>query len=407
MTNRLAYVALLGAVGLALAACSGGANGTGQVAAESTPAPSGAGPITIGQVASLTGPNYMGLENRDGAELAVQQINDAGGILGGRQVELKVEDDKSLPQGAVDAYGKLADQGVAAVVGTSYSNASLAVIPFTDQRKIVYVSTGAAHAQVDPVRPFTYMTPPTGQLVAEQLLKYFRDQNLTKIAVAFDSDSAFNRDAWAKQETLLDRYGIEAVAVESFKVDNADFSPTINAIAASGAQAIMAWVTGPPANGLGKAYADSGLTIPMVAGLGAASPAFVDAVGAGAEGIVVATSLVGVGSDLPESQTREAISELTEPFQEQHGHLPSQFAVDGYTAVKLIAAAIEEAGTDDPIAIQKTMDSLTSLTPEGEYNFSPTNHSGLGAEDVAVAVIRDGKFRLTPWSHQQLSQSLK
>lgn len=49
---------------------------------------------------SLTGPNYMGLENRDGADLAVEQLNDAGGVLG-RRVELMAEDDESLPQGAV------------------------------------------------------------------------------------------------------------------------------------------------------------------------------------------------------------------------------------------------------------------------------------------------------------------
>lgn len=55
--------------------------------------------IVIGLVASLTGSNYMGAENRDGAELAVQQLNDAGGLLTGRRVELKTVDDRSLPQG--------------------------------------------------------------------------------------------------------------------------------------------------------------------------------------------------------------------------------------------------------------------------------------------------------------------
>lgn len=360
----------------------------------------------IGQVTSLTGSNYMGLENRDGAELAVRQLNDTGGVLG-RRVVLTVEDDASLPAGAVAAYHRLTDRGVAAVVGTSFSNASVAVLPHTDERKVVYVSTGAAHTQVEPVRPYVFMTPPNGRLVAAQLLRYFREHGMTRIAVAFDSDSVFNREAWTTQESMLGRFGIEAVAVESVKVDTLDFGPVVAAIAASGAQALMAWVTGPPATGLALAFRAAGPSIPMVAGIGAASPAFVDEVGAGAEGIIVATSLVAVERDLPPSATRAVIAGLTEPFQRLHGAPPSQFAVDGYTAVRLIAGAVDAAGEDAPHAVQRAMDSLTCLTPEGEYNFSPTDHAGLNASDVAVAVIHDGRFRLTPWSHDQLRRHLE
>ncbi|QZH68727.1 ABC transporter substrate-binding protein [Mycolicibacterium farcinogenes] len=363
-------------------------------------------PILIGQVTSLSGSNYMGLENRDGAELAVEQLNAGGGVLG-RRVELVVEDDASLSQGAVDAYHRLADRGVAAVVGTSFSNASLAVLPHTDERMRVYVSTGAAHTQVDPVRPYVFMTPPTGRLVAAQLLRYFRAHGLTRIAVVFDSDSVFNREAWATQETMLGQFGVEAVAVEAVKVDSRDFGPVVAAIAAAGAQASMGWVTGPPATGLALAFRSAGLSIPLVAGLGAASPAFADEVGPASDGIVVATSLVAVASDLPPSQTRTAVAALTGPFELRHGVPPSQFAVDGYTAVKLIAAAIEAGGDDAPDAVQRAMESLTCLTPEGEYHFTPTDHAGLGANDVAVAVIRDGRFRLTPWSHDQLRRHLK
>ncbi|MBP3084015.1 ABC transporter substrate-binding protein [Mycolicibacterium fortuitum] len=363
-------------------------------------------PIVIGQVTSLTGPNYMGLENRDGAQLAVRQLNDRGGLLG-RRVELRVEDDASLPTGAVDGYHRLADREVTAVVGTSFSNASLAVLPHTDDRKVVYVSTGAAHTQVDPVRPYVFMTPPTGRLVAAQLLRYFREHGLSRVAVVFDSDSVFNREAWATQATMLSEFGIEVVTVESVKVDTRDFGPTVAAIAHSGAQALMAWVTGPPATGLALAFRSAGLSIPMVAGIGAASPAFVDEVGPRADGIIVAASLVGVERDLPPSAIRAVIADLTEPFERSHGAPPSQFAVDGYTAVTLIAAALGAAGDDAAQAVQQAMESLICLTPEGEYHFTPTDHSGLRTHDVAVAVIRDGRFRLTPWSYAELRRHLK
>ncbi|MEN4473011.1 ABC transporter substrate-binding protein [Mycolicibacterium cosmeticum] len=362
-------------------------------------------PVIVGQVTSLTGSNYMGLENRDGAQLAVQQLNDAGGVLG-RPVELRIEDDASLPQGAVDAYCRLVDRGAVAVIGTSFSNASLAVLPHTELHRVVYVSTGAAHTQVDPVWPYVFMTPPTGQLVATQLLRYLADSGVAELAVVFDADSVFNREAWAAQREMLAQFRIEAVTVEAVRVDTQDFGPALRAVAGSGAQTIMAWVTGPPAVGLARAFRAAGLSMPMVAGLGAASPAFVSAVGAQADGIVVATSLVGVRQDLPLSATRTAIDSFVEPFVRRHGAPPSQFAVDGYTATMLIAAAVEAAGTDAPDAIRRAMESLSCRTPEGQYNFSPTDHCGLVADDVAVAVIRDGAFRLTEWSQDKLRAHL-
>lgn len=363
-------------------------------------------PIVLGQIASLTGSNYMGLENIAGAELAVRQLNDSGGVLG-RRVDLYVEDDGSLPQGAIDAYGRLADRATVAVIGTSFSNASLAVVPYTDKRRLLYVSTGAAHTQVDPVRPYVFMTPPPGHLVAEQLLRFLHSNGVTEIAVVIDSDSAFNRDAWAAQKAMLGRHGIAAAAVEYVKVDTDDFGPAMRRIAKSAAQALMAWVTGPPATGLARAFWAAGLNMPMAVGIGAASPGFVDSVGPVADGIVVATSLASVGSDLPESATRRAVEELTTPFRRRHGALPSQFAVDGYIAAKLIAAAVQAAGTEDRDAVRDAMGTLTCVTAAGRYAFSPNDHSGLHVNDVAIAVIRDGRFRLTPWSAAELGEHLR
>lgn len=363
-------------------------------------------PIVIGQIASLTGSNYMGLENIAGAELAVRQLNDSGGVLG-RRVDLNVKDDGSQPQGAIDAYGRLADQPTVGIIGTSFSNASLAVVPYTDKRRLLYVSTGAAHTQVYPVRPYVFMTPPPGHLVAEQLLRFLHGNGVTEIAVVIDSDSTFNREAWAAQKAILGRYGIAAAAVEHVKVDTEDFGPVVRRITHSAAQALMAWVTGPPATGLARAFRAARLSMPMVVGIGAASPGFVDSVGRVADGIFVATSLASVGSDLPESAARRAIEDLTTPFRRRHGALPSQFAVDGYIAAELIAAAVQAAGTEDRDVVRDAMETLTRVTAAGRYAFSPNDHSGLHLDDVAIAVIRDGRFRLTPWSATKLGEHLR
>jgi branched-chain amino acid transport system substrate-binding protein len=361
-------------------------------------------PILLGQIASRTGNNPGGKDNERGAALAAAQINAAGGVLGGRPIELRVEDDQTQVGPAVAAFERLASYGVSAVVGTSFSNASLAVIPSADRAGIPYISTGAADAQVEPVRAYIYMTPLTGQLVAEQLLRYLRFKGVKKLAVIYDADSQFARSSWAKQRAMLARYAIEVVAEQAVKVDTTDFGPAIDAASSSGAQALMAWVTGPPAIGLAKRYRRSGANLPLYLSHGAASPAFVEAVADAAEGVTVATALAAVASQLPDSDIRRAALAMTQSYENAHGHLPSQFAIDGYVAVKLIAAAIEQAGSDAPAAIRAALDRLSLVTPQGEYRYSQANHSGLETDDVAITEIWKGRFTLTDWSKERLVQ---
>jgi branched-chain amino acid transport system substrate-binding protein len=360
-------------------------------------------PILLGQVASRTGNNPGGLDNEQGAALAAAQINASGGLLHGRQIELRVEDDQTQSAPAIAAVERLASQGVSAIVGTSFSNAGLAVIPTAERAKIPYISTGAADAQVEPVHPHIYMTPLTGQLVAEQLLRYLQSKGVTKLAVIYDADSQFARNGWAKQRAMLARYAIELVAEQSVKVDTTDFGPALQTVSSSGAQALMAWVTGPPAVGLAKYRGQSGVHLPLYLSHGAASPAFVQAVGDAAEGITVATALAAVAPQLPDSNTRRVALAMTQSFEKAYGHLPSQFAIDGYVAVKLIAAAIEQAGSDEPAAVQRALDRVDLVTPQGEYRYSPSDHSGLRVDDVAITEIRQGRFVLTAWSKKRMA----
>jgi branched-chain amino acid transport system substrate-binding protein len=359
-------------------------------------------PILLGQLVSVTGNNPGGKDNAQGAALAVAELNAAGGLLGGRPIELRSEDDQTRVAGAIAGFELLVNQGVCAVVGTSFSNASLAVMPSVERAKIPYVSTGAADAQVNPVRAYVYMTPPTGQLVAEQLLRYMKSRGVTRIAVIFDSDSAFARNGWAKQQGMLDRFGMERVAQQAVRVDTVDFNPALAAISAAKPDALMAWLTGPPAIAFIKGYRESAVRVPLYMSHGVASPAFLGAAGVAADGVTVAVPLAMVAAQLPESKIRTAALAMTRSFEQSYGHSPSQFAVDGYVAVRLIAAAIERAGSTDPIAIRDALDHMALATPEGEYRYSPVDHSGLAVDDVAVAEVRAGRFELTHWSRLQL-----
>jgi branched-chain amino acid transport system substrate-binding protein len=95
---------------------------------------------------------------------------------------------------------------------------------------------------------------------------------------------------------------------------------------------------------------------------------------------------------------------MSDAFVRLYNHAPSQFAIDGYVAVQLIAGAIRQAGSDRPEAIRQSLNRLRQVTPQGEYQFSQDNHSGLRLEDVAITEVAGGQFRLTTWSQEQLAR---
>jgi branched-chain amino acid transport system substrate-binding protein len=251
------------------------------------------------------------------------------------------------------------------------------------------------------------MTPPTAGVVAEQLLRYFQAQGMTRMAVAYDTKSAFAATGWKKMSELADKYGISFVDEETFETTTTNFAPQLTHVAGSGADGLMVWATGAPGVIITTQFATADLGIPLALSHAEASTLWSQPAGAAANGVIVATSLAVVGPHLPDSDIKDAALAMADPFQKANGYYPPQFAFDGYVAVKLIAAAIEKAGDTAPEAIQKALDGLTLTTPEGEYRFTSDDHSGLGVDDVAVTVVTNGEFVPTDWSQQQLESTLR
>jgi len=126
--------------------------------------------------------------------------------------------------------------------------------------------------------------------------------------------------------------------------------------------------------------------------------------GSAAEGVILDTTIGVVGPHVPDSPLKRSIMALAEPYQQQYGHYPPQFAFDGASAVQLIVGAIKKAGSTDRDAIRDALESLTLLTPNGEYRYSPTDHSGLSTDFIAMAEVKDGEFVPTEWGREQLAK---
>ncbi|GIF26595.1 branched-chain amino acid transport system substrate-binding protein [Actinoplanes tereljensis] len=373
------------------------------LAACSNDSPSTEDKLKVGLIVSLTG-NYapLGSEDKKSVELAVQQLNDAGGLLG-RQVELIVRDDKSQPEQSVLSFNELKGSGVIAVIGSPFSNSALATIPQVDRAKIPYISLTPADEQIKPIHPYVFVVPATSATYADRILQYYQSQKISKVAVAHDNRSSYANAGAAGMEAKAAQYGITLVAGEQFQTSTTEFSAVINNIKTSGAQALTVWATGPPAVAFAKQYATAGAGLPLMFTGAQASTLWLKPTGAAAEGVFVASSIAVVGDSLPAGPQKTAIDELAKPFTTQHGYPPPQFAADGYTGFKLLTAAVKAANGTDPEKIRTAFEALSLTTPNGTYKYSPTDHAGLTADYISINVVKAGAFQPTDWAKEKLA----
>jgi branched-chain amino acid transport system substrate-binding protein len=359
-------------------------------------------PIRVGQIVSLTG-NYspLGSENQKSVGLAIEQINSAGGI-GGRRIELTVRDDKSLPDQAVLAFNDLKGKSDA-IIGSPFSNSALATIPLVDREEIPYLSLTPADEQINPIHPYVFVVPATSATYAEATLQYLQATKVTRLAVGYDTKSSYAVAGFKGLQAKSGRYGVTLDPVEQFQTTATEFGAVFTHVRSSSAQALMVWATGAPAVALTKQYAASGLKIPLILTGAQASKLFLEPAGSAAEGATVASSIGVVGDALPAGAQKTAIEELSTAFRTKYGYPPPQFAQDGYSGVKLLAAAIEKAGGTDRAKVRDALEGLTLTTPNGTYRYSATDHSGLNADYVSVNTIKSGAFVPTDFAKAKLA----
>ncbi|MFC4069089.1 ABC transporter substrate-binding protein [Actinoplanes subglobosus] len=358
-------------------------------------------PIRVGQIVSLTG-NYspLGTENQKSVALAVEKINAAGGI-GGRRIELSVRDDKSLPDQAVLAFNELKDDSDA-IIGSPFSNSALATIPLVDREEIPYVSLTPADEQVNPVHPYVFVVPALAGTYAEAALQYFQSTKITRVALAYDTKSSYAVAGAKGLQAKAAQYGVTVNPIEEFQTTATEFGAVLTHVRSSDAQALMVWATGAPAVALTKQYAASGLTVPLVLTGAQASKLFLEPAGPAAEGAVIASSVGVIGEYLPAGELKTAVDELTSAFTAKYGYPPPQFAQDGYSGVKLLAAAISKAGGTDRAKVRDALEGLTLTTPNGTYTYSATDHSGLTTDFIAITTVEGGKFTPTDFTKGRL-----
>jgi branched-chain amino acid transport system substrate-binding protein len=345
-----------------------------------------ADPVRIGVTTILSG-QYAdrGQSEQYGVELALQRINEAGGVLG-RPVESFYGDNAADPATGIAATKRLIEeQHVPVLLGALWTPVTHAIMPIVAEAKVplvIDISAGQDFVDASGVggNEYTFKTIPSDRDIALGLMGWLKGKGVHSVAIVID-DNPFNHvnaDSMAKAAIGAD---IKVLANETIAKDTKDLAPLLSQLKALAPDQVVT-VLGPSTAPFFRAYEQSGWRVPvtgridLAAAAGALSPDFLASGGLdGATSITVFNPLI----ETP------GVLDFIQAYRAKYGIMPTQRSFFAYEATNLVVDAIRRANSDKSEDIEKALKTTTmpSLLG-GTYAMDDHNHPHTPMQIVGV-----------------------
>ncbi len=344
--------------------------------------------IKVGFNVPLTGfAASDGKSARNGAELAVEQINSAGGINGDK-LELVIYDDQASPKEAVPIAQKLIEKdGVIAAVSGSYSGSTRAAAGIFQEAGVPYISAFAIHPEITRAGNFVFRTSFVGEVQGRAGAKLVGETLGLKRAVIITLKNDFGKSLAAGFKEAAAKFGVEVAAEYEYSIKDRQFGPIVSKVKSDKPDVIYAsgyfFTAGPLVSQLRAA----GITVPVIGQEGYDSQKFIDIAGPASEGTIITTSL---DRDSSVAETKDFIA----AFEKRSGQKSDMVAASAHTAIKVLAAALKSSGSKDRAALRDAIAATKITASTGEISF---NDLGEVQKSVQVQIVKDGN-----WHHHSV-----
>ncbi len=342
--------------------------------------------LTLGEFASLTGTTAtFGQSMNDGVQLALEEVNKTGGLLG-KQVEVIVEDDQSKPEEARTAVLKLIKQNqVKALIGEVASSRSLAAAPEAQKSKIPMISPASTNPKVTEVGDYIFRACFVDTFQGSSMARFaYGDLGLRKVAILYDIKNDYSVGLMEFFEKTFKELGGEIVAKQSYSEGDIEFRAQLTDIKSADPRAIYVPGYYTEVGLIARQARDLGLNVPLLGGDGWDSPKTLEIGGAAVEGSYYSNHY---SADDPSPVVQDFIKK----YQAKFGKVPDAMAVLGYDAANLLFDAIKRAGSDegpkirDALAATKDFQGVTgSITMDAQRN---------AKKKIVILKIEGGKVK--------------
>lgn len=384
-------LAVAAAAALAVSSFAGCGSSSKETEAQSSA--EGAGEtFKIGGIGPTTGSTAVyGQAVMNAAELAIKEINEAGGA-NGYQLEFQAQDDESDQEKAVNAYNALKDWGMQILMGTVTSGPCTAVVEKTQEDNMFQLTpSGSAVESIayDNAFRVCFSDPNQGKASAQYIGE---NQIASKIAVIYDSSDVYSSGIYEKFAAEAQNQNLEIVAAEAFTADSkTDFSVQLQKAKDAGAELVF----------LPIYYQEASLILTQADAMGF-DPMFFGC--DGLDGILAVENfdtelaedvmlLTPFAADAEDEKTQAFVS----AYEEAYGETPNQFAADAYDAIYIIKAAIEEGSVTPDMSISDICEAMktamTSITYDGLTGSGMTwSADGEPSKEPKAVKIVDGAY---------------
>jgi branched-chain amino acid transport system substrate-binding protein len=343
-------------------------------------------PIKIGVPVGLSGANSVVAPSVvQAGELAVEEINAAGGVLG-RPLELVVADDGSGAQGAQKAFDSLVfQQKVDALISMETSAARNAGLPIVNRGQVPFIYTSFYEGR--SCSPWMYVNAWVPEQQVAPIVDHFMKEFDAKSFFLIGSDYAFGRGMLEFTRQYIEDQGGEVLGEEYLPMDGTDWTAIISQLKSANPDALITSTAGGAPNvTLTKQLRAAGVDIPY--GNLAVDEGTAKGMGADAAGIYISASYI-TGIDSPEN--KKFLESMTRKFGDDL-KTPNDLSVPQYEGVYLYKLAVEKAGATDPEAVIDALDEVSFKGPRGVIQMNKQRHAPLTM--YLGQVQADGSVRL-------------
>ena len=375
MKKAIFFFTLLTLVMVFLAGCS-----------DSSSSDSNSDTIKIGLAAPLSGDSAeYGDAFKKGAELAVKQVNDEGGI-DGKKVELVVQDDKGDPKEAVNVANKFANnKSILAVVGHFNSSATLAAAPIYNKNKMVEISPSSSSPNVTDAGKYTFRVITTDAFQGEFVTKWIAEEGYKKAAIVYEQTDFGVGLSNVFQKSAQDN-GISVVANEAYVAGQTkDFSSILTKIKAEKPDVLFVGGLYNEGALIAKQAKQLGLAVQIVGVDSFYSDALIKLGGDAVEGVMT------LGFFNPNSEN-EKTKQFVEAFRAAYSEEPGTYAAYTYDATSIVLEAIKQNGAERE-KIEEFIAPLKGF--QGATGIHDFDENGDVLKNPQKIIVKNGKFEVS------------
>src|SRR5215470_11760427 len=353
--------------------------------------------IVIGVSTPITGPAAVASEwERWGIDLAIEEINGSGGVLG-RMVEVLVFDNKCNPSEAVNVANKLVEAKVVAIIGSHCSSAHLAAMPIIKDAKVPMITGIASNPQITDLsgvggNDWAFRINPSDKAMMDALGAYLGARQLFKTVAIVGEDTDFGRGGAAAFQAVAEKAGLSILSTDFHPQNAPDYTTILTRLQQRRPDAIATFQLGGDSLNFLRNAMQMGVRIPYTGRveLGGRNLQIIEA--GGMEGSISAWTY---NHEIATPENEAFVAKI----KARHDSTPYLQTWGSYDSMRIIAQAIREAGSVDTTAVRDAIKRLKFTTVFGkEVSFDAHNQAGkfvilqaVSGKKVIVADIVEAK----------------